>query len=129
MTGADGFADLPDGVADMLPGYLGAQRWFAGEAKPDPDRVGVEWARELWSDGADRRLWQAVVAAGDDHYQLVLGERPGGEPADFLHGHDEGVLGFAEASYFYDAAHDAELAGSCSKWPAPGPSGPGWLGP
>jgi maltokinase len=98
-----------DGVATLLPGYLGSQRWFGGEAEPDPATVAVESVRLLWQDGA-RRLWHAIVGVGDDHYQLLLGERPLGEPAEFLHGHEEGVLGSAGSSYFYDATHDADLA-------------------
>jgi maltokinase len=102
--------ELPEGVAEMIAGYLGAQRWFAGDPKPDPDTVTVEWSRRLWGQPDSVVLWQAIVHAAGDAYQLVLGQRPGSDPAEFLHGHEEGVLGFSGTSYFYDAAHDAELA-------------------
>ena len=36
-----------------------------------------------------------VVAVGGARYQLLIGERPDGEPAEFLHGHEEAVLGAA----------------------------------
>lgn len=106
MTGTGG---LPDEVEALLPAYLaGQKRWYPGEGPPP--RVDVEWARELWSDDAGRQLWQAVVGAEGGHYQILLGERPLGEPADFLHGHEDGVLGMVGSSYFYDATYDAELA-------------------
>jgi maltokinase len=47
---------------------------------------------------------------GEDHYQLLLGERPSGQPADFLHGHEEAVVGALDNTYFYDATLDTELA-------------------
>lgn len=112
MTDATGESrqELPEGVIEMIPRYLAAQRWFAGESAPQPKAVTIEWSRRLWGDPDGVVLWQAVVDAAGDAYQLVLGERPGSDPAEFLHGHEEGVLGFAGTSYFYDAAHDAELA-------------------
>ena len=103
--------ELPAGVAELIPAYLGAQRWYSGSIVPDSASVTVERGSELWSvDGGTPRLWQAIVSVGPDWYHLLVGERPGGEPDEFLHGHDEAVLGVAGDHYFYDAAFDSELA-------------------
>jgi maltokinase len=105
MTHAEG---LPEGLARLIPPYLAHQRWYAGRGEP----AGVALSgRLLWSapDGMPR-LWWVLVEDSGERYQLLLGERPGGQPADFLHGQDTAVLGACGASYFYDATVDAELA-------------------
>ncbi|MGH9056909.1 MAG: phosphotransferase [Acidimicrobiales bacterium] len=106
-------AALPDGVEEMLAPYLGAQRWYGGAASP-PEGISVESARELWcGDDGEHRLWQAIVSVdqdGEGRYQLVIGERPAGERADFLHGHEEAVVGSVNSAYFYDATLDSEMA-------------------
>jgi maltokinase len=103
--------EWPSDLDERIPGYLGAQRWFAG-SEPHPDFVTIERATQLWpaDPEAARRLWQLVVGVDGDHYQLLLGERPAGEPADFLHSHEEAVIGGHRDSYFYDATLDAEMA-------------------
>jgi maltokinase len=103
--------ELPTGVIQSLSAHLGRQRWYAGSAEPGPAQVQVRSARELWSgrDGAVRLLW-AVVDAEQVPYQLLIGERPHGEPAEFLNGHDEAALATAGSAYFYDATLDPELA-------------------
>ena len=106
---------LPPGVAELLPGYLGRQRWFAGPSEVDPAGVTVVDSDELAvTDGGRHRLLWAVVAVGGPpevvRYQLVIGERPHGEPAEFLNGHEAGVLGSAGDRYYYDAAYDPEMA-------------------
>ena len=104
-------ARLPDGLLELIPSHLEAQRWYAGHSGPSLKRVDLEWGDRLWSDeDGSRSLWHAVVAAADDRYQLVIGERPAGERAEFLHGHEEAVLGAIDQSYFYDATLDFELA-------------------
>jgi maltokinase len=103
---------LPAGLEELLPDYLGMQRWYAGAEVPPAGSVRVEHARELWSGDEGHRLWHAVVAAGSDRYQVLLGERPAGERADFLHGHEEAVIGSLGDSYFYDATLDGEMARS-----------------
>jgi maltokinase len=102
---------LPAGVADLVPAYLGRQRWYAGSSEPDPESVQVVDAAELAvrRNGAHRLLWALAEAEGA-RYQLLIGERPEGEPAEFLSGHEPAVLGRAGASYDYDATLDAELA-------------------
>jgi maltokinase len=102
---------LPEGVADLFAGYLGRQRWYAGSAEPDPDSVKVLDADELAvrGEGTHRLLWALTEAEGA-RYQLLIGERPRGEPADFLSGHEPAVLGTAGPSYYYDATLDPELA-------------------
>jgi maltokinase len=114
---------LPDGVADLIPDYLGRQRWYSGEA-PDRTAVEVDEADELavTGDGRHRLLWAVVCigqrgdAAGSDaeadgriRYQLVIGERPNGELADFLHGRGTAILGSVGDCYYYDAVVDPEL--------------------
>ncbi|MGH9060254.1 MAG: phosphotransferase, partial [Acidimicrobiales bacterium] len=112
---------LPEGVADLLAGYLGRQRWFArpagagghqeGREDVAPEEVVVQRsARLLTTAGGSHRLWWAVVAHADARYQLLLGERPGGEPAEFLGGHEASVIGTCGDSYFYDGTLDTELA-------------------
>ena len=102
----------PSGLNERLPAYLGAQRWFAGP-EPSPETVAVERVALLWSDqnpDGEHRLWQLLASVGKDHYQLIIGERPTGEPAEYLHGHEEAVIGAHEDSYFYDATLDFDMA-------------------
>ncbi len=102
---------LPRGLDVLIPGYLGAQRWFGGSGQPHSDSVRLEHSHTLWADHGDaHRLWHATVAVEDIHYQLLIGERPLDERADFLHGREEAVLGSVDASLFYDALLDSELA-------------------
>ena len=70
--------ELPAGLEELLPAHVSAQRWYAGHSGPPLEKVDVELGRLLWSDGTGRNLWHAIVAAGTDHYQLVVGERPAG---------------------------------------------------
>jgi maltokinase len=99
---------FPPELVERLPAHLAAQRWYAGSGSPGALELSL--CRRLWSDGAERELWQLVVGAGDDRYHLVLALRPDGEPADFLNGHDPAVLGSARGVYAYDALWDPELS-------------------
>ncbi|HWG73247.1 MAG TPA: phosphotransferase [Acidimicrobiales bacterium] len=101
---------LPPGVDAMIPAYLGRQRWYAGSAEPGDDDVSVVTAGELVTTVAQRRLLWARVEGEGARYQVLIGERPGGEPADFLGGHDAEVLGAVGSKYYYDATLDPELA-------------------
>src|ERR1700730_15045382 len=104
-------AVLPDGVADLVPAYLGRQRWYAGSAEPDPDSVRVVDADELAVRGGGQHgMLGALAEAEGALYQLLIGERPGGEPADFLNGHEPAVLGMVGAAYYYDSTLDPELS-------------------
>jgi maltokinase len=104
-------AGLPDGLAPLIPAYLGGQRWYSGAKAPDHNLVDIDKLTELWvSEDGTHRMWQAIVSAGPDWYQLLLGERPAGERAEFLHGREEAVLGAAGDAYFYDATLDSEMA-------------------
>jgi maltokinase len=111
---------LPDGVVGLIPDYLGRQRWFSGAA-PAPATLRVVDADELavTGEGGHRLLW-AIVAAGEGggesdggsagvRYQLLIGERPNGETAEFLNGHEPAVLGSVGDRYYYDATVDPEL--------------------
>lgn len=103
-------AEWPAELEPSLGAYLGAQRWYAGAEPPRPEQVGVEETRELWSDRDGRALWQLLVTVGEAAYQLVLGVRPSGEAADFLRGHEAGLLGSTAGAFVYDAAFDGEMA-------------------
>ncbi len=108
MAPSDG---LPHGMAELLPAYLGRQRWYAGRRELAAGDVEILEAGELYSstEGRHRLHWFVVGVAGD-RYQLLIGERPAGEPAGFLNGHEEAFLGALEHTYCYDAALDSELA-------------------
>jgi maltokinase len=104
-------AEWPSDLDKLISPHLAAQRWFAGSGIPEPGTVRVVRAASLWSgEGGSPQLWQALVSAGPDVYQLIVGERPAGERAEFLNGHESGVLGVAGDSYFYDATLDPELS-------------------
>ena len=122
-SGAPPGVSLPEGVVRFLPEYLGRQRWFKGDRAPDPDAVTVVDVDHVASTagGAHRLLWVIVAVAGagsdgeaapgeESRYQLLIGERPNGEIADFLKGHDACVLGSAGDRYYYDATVDPELS-------------------
>jgi maltokinase len=108
MSGEDA---LPDGVADMVPAYLGRQRWYGGGGSPDPAAVSVIASDQLAvaGGGAHRLLW-AIVEVDGARYQLLIAERPNGEPAEFLNGHEDAVLGGTDRAYYYDGTLDHELA-------------------
>jgi maltokinase len=101
---------LPQEVIEMIPAYLGRQRWYAGQSEPPPGTVSVLAADVLATMGDSRhRLLWAMVDAEGARYQLVLGERPNGEHAQFLNGHEGGVLGGTTDAYYYDGVYDPEL--------------------
>jgi maltokinase len=95
----------------MVSAYLGRQRWYGGAGAPRPDQVSVTAADELavTGEGTHRLLWALVDVDGAD-YQLLIAERPNGEPAEFLNGHEGAVLGSTHGAYYYDATLDSELA-------------------
>jgi maltokinase len=105
--GASG-ALLPDGVHGLLGDHLAQQRWYAGTDRPTDASITVVDARILASRG-DHHLHWAVLEVDGLRYQLLLGERPGGETAEFLAGREAAVVGSPASSYFYDATYDAEL--------------------
>jgi maltokinase len=103
-------AKLPDGLVDLIPPYLARQRWYAGRRDLSVGDVGIVETKELCStDGGRHRLHWMVVEADGERYQLLVGERPDGEPAGFLNGQDHAFLGALEHSFFYDAVTDSEL--------------------
>lgn len=102
---------LPDGVETLLPAFLGRQRWYAGSTEPSPGAVAAVSVRVLWTsaDGG-HRLWSTIVQGEGARYQVLIGERPGGEPADFLTGREDALLGAVGSCYYYDATVDPEMA-------------------
>lgn len=102
-------AALPEEVAGLLAPYLGRQRWYAGDGEPHQVQV-VESRRLPAAEAEGHSLWWTVVDGDGVRYQLLIGERPGGEPADFLNGHEGAVLGSAGGRYYYDATLDPELS-------------------
>ncbi|MCU4186511.1 phosphotransferase [Acidiferrimicrobium sp. IK] len=107
-TALAGTTPLPAGLRRLVGPYLGRQRWFAGSG--EPGSLDVVDSRLLPSDVAQASLWWAVVEAEGVRYQLLIGQRPDGEPAEFLSGREGSVLGSDDGSYFYDAALDPELS-------------------
>ncbi len=101
---------LPAEVEALVGPYLGRQRWYAGP-EPVPGALRVEATRALWAsaDGS-RRLWSAIVAAPGARYQLLVGQRPGGEAAEFLSGREDALIGAVASCYYYDATVDPEMA-------------------
>jgi len=90
-------------LEDLLAGWIGHQRWFAGKGRAI-DGVGIESDVELRAgDPGLRHLVVRVEQAGTrDRYQLLLGTRRS-LPPRLEHAHIGGD--------HYDAAHDADLTG------------------
>ncbi len=102
---------LPDDLGRLLAPYLARQRWYAGPGDLDPAGVGVLETRELCSTGGgSRRLYLALVEAAGSRYQVLVGERPVGEPTDFLQGHGDAMIAGVDGRLLYDATVDPELA-------------------
>ena len=89
-------------VDRLLPAYLGRQRWYSG---PPPEAATVA-AREDLAGGLE---W-LLVDAGGARYQVVVGRRPAHAVPDYLHGHDEAVLGVVGDDLAFDATLDPEYA-------------------
>lgn len=98
---------LPPGVAELIPDYLARQRWYASSAPPEA--LDIHRCGEVVG-GDGPRLLQAIVGAGEDRYQLLIGERPNGQVAEFLRGHEPAVLGEVGGHFYYDGVLDPELA-------------------
>ena len=104
-------ASLPDDLGQLLAPYLARQRWYAGPDELDPAGVGVLEARELCSTGGgSRHLYLVLVEAAGSRYQVLVGERPAGEPAEFLQGHGDAMIAGLDGRFLYDATVDPELA-------------------
>lgn len=99
-------------IEDLLPEYLGRQRWFAGDA---PERVEVLDQEEL----GDGFHWM-IVSADGARYQVLVGLRPVNEPPEFLHGNEDAVLGTLDGDLVFDAVLDASLARDLLGRVAPG---------
>lgn len=97
----------PEDLQQLVPPFLGRQRWFAGE-EPAPGQVKVQDFEVLQEDWP-RLVWALVDVSGA-HYQILAGGRPLGEPAEFLGGHENGVIGEFEGAFWYDASYDPALA-------------------
>jgi maltokinase len=100
---------FPEELTAALPRYLAGQRWYSGSEEPPASEVSIHSSTQLWTDSTGHELWQVLVDVSGQHYQLVLGVRPSGETAEFLHGQEGSVLGHAEGVYVYDVMCDAEL--------------------
>jgi len=103
-------AELPADLVGHLAFHLGAQRWYARAVAPPADQVSIVAAEELCPvPGSARHLYDVQVLAEGDRYQLLVGERPAGEPADFLTGRDSGMIQVTDRAFYYDATLDPEL--------------------
>jgi len=89
-------------LVDLLPAWLGRQRWYAG---PAPSAVAVVEEEDL----AEGLRWMVVDADGA-RYQVVLGRRPAGDIPEFLQGRDHEVLGEEAGEVAFDALADPDLA-------------------
>ncbi|MDQ3758187.1 MAG: aminoglycoside phosphotransferase [Actinomycetota bacterium] len=89
-------------VEHLLPSFLGRQRWFAG---PEPEKVVVVDDDEI----VPGLQWMVVEADGA-RYQVVVGLRPADPPPEYLHGHEQAVLGPVEDALAFDATVDPEYA-------------------
>ena len=99
-------------IEELLPAYLGRQRWYAGD---EPRQVAVVDEREL----AEGFRWMIVDADGA-HYQVLVGLRPAGDPPEFLHGHEEAVMGAVDGCLAFDAVLDTTMARTLLGLVAPG---------
>ncbi len=99
-------------IEQLLPEYLGRQRWFAGDA---PEEVRIVDHEEL----EEGFRWMIVDADGAK-YQVLVGFRPVYEPPEFLHGNENSVLGTVDGTLAFDAVLDARLARSLLHRVAPG---------
>ncbi len=104
-------AEAPEGLVELLPAYLARQRWYAGAGEPDPATIEVVDAGPLCTTGDGHHLlhW-LLVRVGTDLYQLLVGQRPLGEPADFLNAHEGASIGTHGGVYYYDGTLDPELS-------------------
>ena len=101
-----------DQIRELLPAYLGKQRWFAGS---EPEKVEIEQDDQLH----DRLLW-LLVEADNARYQVLVGACSTSAPPDFLHGHDAAILGASNNALLYDATLDPELTRVVLDLVAPG---------
>jgi maltokinase len=99
-------------LEELLPDYLGRQRWFAGES---PEKVRIVDQKEL----AEGFQWMIVDADGA-RYQVLVGMRPVNEPPDFLHGNENAVMGAVDGFLAFDAVLDSDLARTLLARVAPG---------
>lgn len=100
------------GLDQLLPAYLGRQRWYSG---PPPSAASVA-VRQSIAEGLD---W-LLVDAGGARYQVVVGRRPASGAPEFLHGHDAAVLGVVGDQIAFDATLDPEYARVLLSTVAPG---------
>lgn len=102
--------ELPADLVGHLAFHLGAQRWYGRAAPPAAEGVSIASAEELCPvPGNPRHLYDVQILAEGERYQLLVGERPAGEPAEFLTGREAGLIQVTDRAYYYDATLDAEL--------------------
>ncbi|MEO6120899.1 MAG: phosphotransferase [Acidimicrobiales bacterium] len=89
-------------LAELLPGWMGRQRWYAGAA---PSSVVVVHDEEI----VPGMRWLMVDADGA-RYQLMVGLRRMDDAADFLQGRDHEVIGQVDGMLAFDALADPDLA-------------------
>lgn len=89
-------------IEDLLPAYLGRQRWFSGD---EPTHVSVADQQDL----AEGLRWM-IVEADSARYQVLLGFASADHPPDVVHSHDDAVLGVVGDMLFFDAVLDPDLA-------------------
>lgn len=98
-------------LAVILPSFLERQRWVAGQV----DSVTIDSLEVLKADWP--MLVQILAEGGTNeapaHYHVLVGLRPLGDPAPFLEGLPEGLLGEVVTdegpAFAYDALRDSDL--------------------
>jgi maltokinase len=89
----------------LLPAYLARQRWYAGLDEPG----GINPV-DLGDAAFDLPDVDHFVADADGAwYQVLITSRSLGEPAEFLRGHDDAVVGEVGDRFYYDATVDTDL--------------------
>lgn len=103
-------------LASAIHAYLPLQRWFGAKDRGLREVV-IEKVQQMTGDWP-HMLSVPIEAVFDDdtfdRYHILIGLRPGGQPAVFLEGNADAVLGEfsteAGMAYGYDALRDPELA-------------------
>jgi len=97
------------GLADLLPGWLPAQRWYGGKgAAIAAVRIDSETRLPGEPDVRVTVLEVDAVDGGTERYQLLVGRRTGRVEQRLEHA----VIGEVDGALAYDAVHDHDAMGS-----------------
>ena len=92
-------------LVKLLPAYLCRQRWYSGSDEP-----GVVETIDLGDAAFVFDGLEHVVADADGaRYQLLIASRALGEPAEFLRGREDAIVGEVGDRFYYDATVDPDV--------------------